>query len=71
MAKIENVTQLRDDLIKIYEQVKSKEIGLKEAKELTNTAGKILSSAKLELEYKSYVGQKDKIEFLETTTKTT
>lgn len=67
MAKIENVVQLRNNLIQIYEGVKTKKIGLKEAKELTNTAGKILSSAKLELEYKSYTGQKDKIEFLETT----
>ena len=67
MAQIENVVQLRNDLIQIYQGVKTKKIGLKEAKELTNTAGKILSSAKLELEYKSYTGQKDKIEFLETT----
>jgi hypothetical protein len=67
MAKIENVVQLRNDLIQVYEGVKTKKIGLKEAKELTNTAGKILSSAKLELEYKSFTGQKEKIGFLETT----
>jgi ribosomal protein L7/L12 len=65
MSKILNVVELRNDLIQIYKGVKTKKIGLKEAKELTNTAGKILSSAKLELEYKSYTGQKDKIDFLE------
>ncbi len=66
MAQIENAKQLRDDLIKVYQGVKDKTVGLKEAKELTNTAGKILSSAKLELEYRSFTGQKDKIDFLET-----
>jgi hypothetical protein len=66
MKKIENIRDLRDDLIQLYENLKDKKIGLKEVKELTNTAGKIMNSAKLELEYRSFVGNKEEILFLKT-----
>jgi len=66
MEKIENIRDLRDDLIQLYEDLKEKRIGLKEVKELTNTAGKIMNSAKLELEYRSFVGNKEEILFLKT-----
>lgn len=66
MAKPINVLDLRNDLLQVFQDVKDKKIGLKEAKQLTNTAGRILSSAKIELEYKNFTGQKDKIPFLET-----
>lgn len=57
---------LRDDLIGMYENLKAGKIGLREAKEQNNTAGKILNSAKLELEYNIYAKSKAKIAFLET-----
>lgn len=63
--KIENVVDLRDDLISVYNELKSGKIGIRDAKERNNTAGKILNSAKLELEYNVYTKAKAKIAFLE------
>lgn len=63
--KIENVVDLRDDLISVYNELKTGKIGLRDAKERNNTAGKILNSAKLELEYNVYTKTKAKIAFLE------
>lgn len=65
MSKITNVTELRDDLLRIYDDLREGNIGLREAKESNNTAGKILNSAKLELEYNIYIKSKSKISFLE------
>lgn len=59
-----NVTNLRNDLVKVYEQLRNKEIGVSEASEAANVAGKILSSAKVQLEYNKYCGSKDEIVFL-------
>jgi hypothetical protein len=63
--KIEKVQDLRDDLIAMYQDIKNGKIGLREAKERNNTAGKILNSAKLELEYNAYTKSKARIQFLE------
>lgn len=62
---MQNITDLRNSLLDNYEKMKSKEMELKEGKELANTAGKILNSLKIELEYNTLVGNKNKIEFLE------
>lgn len=61
-----NVTELRNDLIKVYNQLRSSEIGIQEAKELANVSGKILSSAKTQMEYNKMTGNKNNtIKFLE------
>lgn len=62
---MKNVIELREELINVFEKIKSKEIDLKQAKELTNVAGKIINSAKLELEYDQFLGNKSKIKFLQ------
>lgn len=46
-----NIKELRQELIDIFEQLKSKKIKAKEAKELVNTAGKIISTVKLQIDY--------------------
>jgi len=56
---------MRDDLIDTFDKLKSGEIGLSEAKELANVAGKVFSSAKLQLEYNRYAQSKKTIEFLD------
>jgi len=63
--KINNVKELRDELIDVFDELKNGKIGLREAKERTNTAGKILNSAKLELEYNAYTKTQRIIPFLE------
>lgn len=63
--KITTIEELRQDLLENYDKLRLGEIGLREAKERANTAGKILNSAKLELEYNVYIKSKTRIPFLE------
>jgi len=63
---MKNITDLRESLIDNYNQMKSKEMAIKEGKELANTAGKILNSLKIELEYNSMMDYKKPIKFLQT-----
>ena len=65
---MKNITDLRESLIDNYNQMKSKEMAIKEGKELANTAGKILNSLKIELEYNSMMDYKKPIKFLQTDT---
>ena len=60
-----NVTELRDDLLRVYQNIENKKIGLNVAKEKANIAGKVLGSAKVELEYNKLLDNKNKINFLE------
>lgn len=65
-VSIKNSSDLREDLIvNVYEKLREHKIGLKEAKERVNTAGKIIATAKLELEYNNFLGNKKVIPFLE------
>lgn len=59
-----NITELRNDLIQVYGDLRSRKIGISEAKESANVSGKIISSAKVQLEYNKYCGSKNEIEFL-------
>jgi len=61
---MQNITELRKDLAENYTQMKAKKMDLKIGKELANTAGKILTSIKVELEYNSMMGIKEEIEFM-------
>ena len=60
-----NIKELRDEMIKSFNDLKSGKIKAKDAKELTNISGKILMSAKIELDYNKYLDRKEIIEFLE------
>jgi len=60
-----NNTTLREDLIAVYNELRSGDIGISEAKELANVSGKVLSSAKSQLEYQKYAGKKEAIKFFE------
>ena len=61
---MENITDLRNSLSDNYEKMKNKEMELNMGKELANTAGKILNSLRVELEYNSQMGIKEEIQFL-------
>lgn len=60
-----NIKDLRDSLIENYSDMKAKRLDVATGKELTNTAGKIIKSCLVELEYNKIMGQKKPIEFLE------
>lgn len=60
-----NIKELRDELIKSFNDLKSGKIKAKDAKELTNISGKILISAKIQLDYNKHLDRKEVIDFLE------
>lgn len=62
---MENVKDLRGELIEVFSDLKANKIKLLKAKELTNCAGKILLTAKIELIYNQYLDKKSPIAFLE------
>lgn len=68
MSKITNVTELRDDLLNAYDMLKSDPKRHNQVKELSNTAGKILASLKIELEYAGLRGEIPNIPFIGTGT---
>ena len=65
MSKL-NIVSLRDDLSDVYSELRSGSLDPKLAKELNNTAGKIISSAKIQIEYANLRGEKPVIDFLTT-----
>ena len=63
---MKNVVDLRNELVIIFEQLKAKEISHADAKELNNSAGKIINSVKIELEYAGLCKVAPNIAFLNT-----
>lgn len=63
--KITNIQELRDSLLDVYDKIRDGKIGIREAKENANVAGKIISTAKLQLEYNAYMKTQAHIAFLE------
>lgn len=65
--KINVVTnnELRADLMNVYNELRNGEINKGTAKEIANVAGKILSSAKTQLDYNKWVKNESKIDFFE------
>jgi hypothetical protein len=64
MSAPKNITELRNDLLESFEQVKKDPRRLAQAGELANTAGKIIASVKVQLEYSIILGQEPEIDFL-------
>lgn len=64
-TKIEGVSALRNDLIKVYEGARNRQLGLEEVRVFSNVAGKIINSAKAQVEYHSLMKYRRKINFLE------
>lgn len=63
---MKNVKELRDELVKVFYQVKAGEIEVSSGKTLVATSNAMLKSAQLELEHAKLVGKKKIIKFLET-----
>jgi len=64
---MKNITDLRNELATNYTEIKADKMALDKAKELANTAGKMLTSLKVEIEYNKLNCIKTKIDFLEQT----
>jgi len=66
---MQNIVELRNSLSDNYTKMKAGKMGLNVGKELANTAGKIINSLKVELEYNSMMNIKKKIDYLDIETK--
>jgi hypothetical protein len=61
---MKNSLELRDELIAVFRAVKAKKMATGAAKEMTNAAGKIIGTVKLELEYAALRKERPNIPFL-------
>lgn len=64
MAKIDNIAGVRAELIEAIERVKKDRSWVPQMHEVANACGKIIASAKLELEYACARKEKPEIAFL-------
>lgn len=62
---MKNIKDLREELIDLFDLLKEGKIKTRDAKEIINCSGKIILSAKTELDYNKYIGKKVQIDFLE------
>jgi hypothetical protein len=62
---MKNMRELRDALVVLYSDIKTDAISLEKAKELNNSAGKIINTVKTEISYQELLGTKKEIGFLE------
>jgi len=62
---MKNIVELRDDLLKVYGELRDGTLGLDEAKQAANVAGKIMSSANVQMSYNKMIQSKTRIPFLE------
>jgi hypothetical protein len=62
--KINSITDLRNDLLAVYKGLRTDTLDIQTAKELSNTAGKVISSVKIQMEYASMRGEEPDIEFM-------
>ena len=59
------ITDIRNDLIDVFNGLRDGTLETKDAVEINNTAGKIISSAKVQLAYHALRGESPSIPFLE------
>jgi len=62
---VKNAEELRDELAQTFAQLKAGEIKPSEAAELANLAGKMIGSAKVQVEYYALRKEQPRIEWLE------
>ena len=58
------ITDIRNDLIAVFNGLRDGSMEAKDAVEINNTAGKIISSAKVQLAYAALRGEQPDIPFL-------
>lgn len=64
MSKPKDMTELRDQLLDAFEQLKGDPHRVIQVKELTNTAGKVINTVKSQLEYSLLRGEEPEIPFM-------
>jgi hypothetical protein len=64
MAQPKNIEELREHLLSAFEWVKTDPRRSNQVKEMSNAAGKVLASVKLQMEYAFLKGEEPDIPFL-------
>ena len=64
MSRPKDITELRDALLDSFEQLRLDPKRMLQARELTNEAGKIISTVKAQLEYALLRGEEPEIPFM-------
>ena len=64
MSKPKDMTDLREQLLDAFEQLKGDPRRVIQVKELTNTAGKVINTVKAQLEYSLLRGEEPEIAFM-------
>ena len=62
---MKNANELRKELSAVFDQLAKGALSAKDASELANIAGKMINSAKVQLEYNQRTGVHKRISFLE------
>lgn len=62
------ITDIRDQLIEVFNGLRDGTVDIKDAVEINNTAGKIINTAKVQIAYSALRGEAPYIPFLDTTT---
>lgn len=62
------ITDIRDQLIEMFNGLRDGSVDIKDAVEINNTAGKIINTAKVQIAYSALRGEAPYIPFLDTTT---
>ena len=62
---MKNIIELRNEIIEVFDSLKSNKMDYKKAKELNHSAGKIMTSLKMQMEYSKLHKKKVKIEFMD------
>jgi len=65
---MKTVEELRDQLAEVFQKLRAGEMKPNEASELANLAGKMISSAKVQVEYYALRKESPKISFLDSKT---
>jgi len=66
---MKNVTELRNELADVFAKLKAGEIDVKAAESLANLSGKIINSAKAQIDYYALRKEAPTIDFLKDDTK--
>jgi len=62
---MKNTTELRNELTKVFKDVKAKKMNLNTANSLIRTSQTMLNSAKIQLQQNKFLGIEEKINFLD------
>lgn len=65
IKKITGITSLRDDLIQIYQDARAGKTDYTELNAITNVAGKVINTARVQLKYHAHLKRQQIIPFLE------